>query len=263
MRKRNYSIRLGSWRLVKHCFGEQASSQSKKLLHQALELGINHIDTAGFYAHHQVEAFLGKNISKLPFKFSTKVGLVWKTKQVKVAGDNLKSQLTASLTKLKRSHVETVLLHVPTDTFEACCEQLILICKEGLAKTWGVCNCNYQHAQLAATLGASEWHLEHNLLHKGFASYLKKLPLNYVAFSPFAQGYLLNKQAYWGKNDWRLSSHMAFKRACYTHQLSLLTKPLDTQQLMSWFDTQKQLDAVIIGPRDASQLKVWFDDATI
>ena len=263
MKKHHYSIRLGSWRLLKHCFGEQSSLESLKLLHQALELGIDHIDTAGFYAHHQIEEFLGKNISKQLFKFSTKVGLIWVKKNVKVANLDLKSQLIASLKRLKRSHVETVLLHVPTNTFEAWCEQLVSICKEGLAKNWGVCNCNYQQAKLASELGATEWHLEYNLLHKGFDIHLQKLPLNYVAFSPFAQGYLLNKQVDWAKNDWRLSSYMAFKRAYYASQLSLLNRQLSTTQIVSWFDTQKQLDTVIIGPRDINQLKVWFDETTI
>ena len=35
------------------------------------------------------------------------------------------------------------------------------------------------------------------------------------------------------------------------------------KQIVSWFDTQKQLDTVIIGPRDINQLKVWFDETTI
>lgn len=247
---------LGTWRLLPSHFGPQDPADSQALIKAAPDYGIQSIDTAGFYAKGQIESFLANQLKKSPLKIISKVGLVWQGKAVKhqASPEALKEQVQASLQKLKKDHLDCVLLHHPDPAvpFEESCAALKAFCVRGLAKCWGICNVNYDQASLAADWGASQWHMEHNILQQGFPSNKEKISLDYVAFSILAQGFVGAQN--WQKNDWRLSSHQASQRKIYTAALSSQSTVPNIHNACQWIANQKQLDQIILGPRNIQQL---------
>ena len=248
---------LGTWRLLPSHFGPQNPADSQALIEASPDYGIKAIDTAGFYAKGQTEAFLANILKKSPLNIISKVGLVWKGNTVthQASPEALKNQVLASLKRLKKEQLECILLHHPDPEvpFAESCSALKELCAEGLAKNWGICNVNYSQACLAADWGASQWHMEHNILKQGFPTNTKKLPLCYVAFSILAQGFLGSQN--WQKNDWRLSAHQASQRAEYESALTSLPSAKSIQQACKWIVNQKQIDQIILGPRNIQQLQ--------
>lgn len=248
---------LGTWRLLPSHFGPQDPAHSEALIQAAPDYGIQAIDTAGFYAKGQIESFLAKCLKKSPLKIISKAGLVWQGNSVthQASPEALKKQVKASLKRLKKEHLECILLHHPDPAvpFSESCEALKELCAKGLAKRWGVCNVNYDQARLAADWGASQWHMEHNILKQGFPCNTEKISLDYVAFSILAQGFLGAQN--WQKKDWRLSTHLAPQIKKYTTALSTYSTAPSIQNACQWIANQKQLDQIILGPRNIQQLE--------
>lgn len=260
---------LGTWRLLgKHSYLQDAK-ESIAILKKAQELSFEWLDSASFYEKGQVEAFLGKKISKSKFKIASKVGLSWQKNQVVLdaSAKAIKQQVKNSLKTLKRDYLDAVLLHWPDPNIaiEESFQTLKDCCQEGLAASWGVCNVLYDQAKLASSLGAHFWHMEHNLLHPGFDFNAPLLPLAHIGFSPLAQGFLISNKKNFKDDDFRVSSHMKQKRNHYEAMLKpyLELSKHSNESLewlaTQWLKTQHHLDGIIIGPRSLKQLDSYIN----
>ena len=118
---------LGTWTLGGEGFGKTDLGESLQVLKKAIDYGIRHIDTAGFYAHgeseHLVSKILKKNRESL--FISTKGGLIWDKKQVVLDGSHtsLQNALEESLKRLKNRLYRplSIALARPQDTFRREC----------------------------------------------------------------------------------------------------------------------------------------------
>jgi aryl-alcohol dehydrogenase-like predicted oxidoreductase len=137
---------IGTWSMGGEGFGMHDERESLRVLEEAVEEGIRHFDTAGFYAHGRSENLLQNVIrSRRNILFiSSKGGLVWNGNRVehRASPEDLRKQLFESLERLKTDYLDLFQLHWPDpeisiiDSINALKE----FRNENLIRHWGVGN---------------------------------------------------------------------------------------------------------------------------
>ncbi len=123
---------------------------SRQAISTALEKGIRHFDTAGFYAKGQSERLLSTELSgrRKEVFISTKGGLAWEGNRVfhRAAPEDLRQQLFESLERLDTDYVDLFQLHWPDP--EVPLKESISALKDmkrtGLIRFWGAGNLGVQ-----------------------------------------------------------------------------------------------------------------------
>lgn len=128
-------------------WGQRWFSQHKaeRLVDRALERGITHFDTAGFYSGGVAETRLGnalKNTSRENLHISSKVGTRYSKgraiKDFSVA--SIRSDVNASLKRLRREQIDVLYLHGPTiEQIDGTQNVLSMLKQEGKIGAIGVC----------------------------------------------------------------------------------------------------------------------------
>lgn len=122
-----------------------SSQKAERLVDRALERGITHFDTAGFYAGGVAEERLGKALqrtSREALVISSKVGTRYKgpkaIKDFSVAA--IRSDVNASLKRLRREKLDILYLHGPTiEQIDGTQNVLAMLKQEGKVGAVGVC----------------------------------------------------------------------------------------------------------------------------
>lgn len=128
-----------------------SAAKAEGLISRALERGILHFDTAGFYANGEAEARLGKalkltardNIS-VSSKVGTRYGAGGKPiKDFSVAA--IRADVNASLKRLGRDHIDILYLHGPSpEQIEGTRNVMAMLKQEGKIGAIGVCGVGEQ-----------------------------------------------------------------------------------------------------------------------
>jgi aryl-alcohol dehydrogenase-like predicted oxidoreductase len=127
-------------------YGRADIRLSRKSIRLALEKGIRHFDTAGFYAKGQSERLLMAELSPVRKEvfISTKGGLVWEGNRVfhRARPEELKEQLLASLDRLGTDYVDLFQLHWPDPDvpIKESISALEDMKRSGLIRFWGAGN---------------------------------------------------------------------------------------------------------------------------
>jgi aryl-alcohol dehydrogenase-like predicted oxidoreductase len=263
---------LGTWSMGGEGFGQHDERESLKVLHSAVETGIRHFDTAGFYAHGRSEKLLQQTIipDRQKFFISSKGGLVWNGRSVehRASPGELKSQLYESLERLKTDYLDLYQLHwpdpkVPVPESIAALKDLQ---KSGLIRYWGVSNLSerdiyhylIKEDNIPHQVHFNPVHRNFNVLHAG-----EKECINCI-ISPLEQGLLVRGQSLSGQEG--IGKKDIRSRNPYFSDLKVLVwrkrlnelmvqSPLSKVSLiLMWICAQPHVHAIIPGPRKPVQI---------
>jgi aryl-alcohol dehydrogenase-like predicted oxidoreductase len=151
-------IGLGTWAIGGLFWGGTDESNSIKTIRQALELGINLIDTAPVYGLGLSEEIVGKAVAEYGQRekviLATKAGIEWTGRPEdgnwqrwrSSQPQAIKKELEASLRRLKTDYIDLYQIHWPDPEtpFEETAEALHGLYEEGKIRAIGVSNYNIE-----------------------------------------------------------------------------------------------------------------------
>jgi len=183
-----------------------AEEDSIKLLHTALEDGINFFDTSDVYGPHTNELVIGKafkNVARDKFVLATKFGISFKDGQVTVRGDReyVKQSCYASLERLGMDYIDLYYVHridksVPIEETVGAMAELV---REGKVRSIGLSECNSNTLRRAhAVHPIAAIQIEYSLFclspeRNGLLDTARELGVTVVAYSPLGRGFLTGK----------------------------------------------------------------------
>ncbi len=213
-------------------FGDISDRDASKLVHEAIDLGINLFDNAPIYGFGEAERRLGLAIeSRRSDAFIvSKCGVNWhENSRVNMTNEPelCLSQLHNSLRRLKSDYIDLYMVHWPDKRveIEKTLEVLFRAKKEGKIRFIGLCNTNPEDLGSALSMGEIDClQSEFNLFNNGFdiidetIKNSKKDKLYKMAWGTFDKGILTgsvktdsvfdkedcrNHAPWWKKSDWK------------------------------------------------------------
>ncbi|MGI9507126.1 MAG: aldo/keto reductase [Geminicoccaceae bacterium] len=194
------AIGLGCWSFA-GAYGPTDLAESHRTLAKALELGIDHLDTANVYGNGVSEEAIGAFIKDHPnrFKIATKAG-IYRTPDTNQrtfnnSPDHLHDALEASLTRLGVDYVDLYYIHrrEPTRPIEEVMETLVRFKEEG--KIGGIgfseispTSLRRAHAVHPVMAVQSEYSLWTRQAELGMVQATEALGVTFVPFSPLGRG---------------------------------------------------------------------------
>lgn len=184
-------------------YGETDENESIATIHQALDLGVNFLDTADMYGiGGSNEILIGKALKDRRSKaiIATKFGVV-RDKQGNVLGingkpDYIKNALEESLQRLGVEHIDLYYQHVPDPSvpIEETVDAMAKLVKEGKVRFLGLSNVNKEMLIRAnkihqITALQSEYSLWSREIEQNFET-VRKLGIGVVGYSPLGKGFL-------------------------------------------------------------------------
>ncbi|MEO1995884.1 MAG: aldo/keto reductase, partial [Planctomycetaceae bacterium] len=266
--------------------GPTDEDDSIRIIHKALDAGLNFIDTADIYNAGESEVVVGKAIAEKRNQFV----VATKGRQPMGQGPNdsggsrmhLMQALDDSLRRLKTDHVDIYYTHTPDDDTSICETLRAMDDMVRSGKTRYVACSNFRAWRLCEALGKSE-HLGlerfccvqplYNIMNRDIE--VELLPLcqehrvGVVSYSPLARGILTGKYAPGrdapqgsraARNDLRMQQ-AEWRDASLTLSQGLASyceerQVAPSQFALAWCLANPILTSVIIGPRTMEQ----FDD---
>lgn len=209
----------GAW--AKKWFPER---QARAVLLAALEAGVRHVDTAGFYAAGEGERRLGAILREFggPVFVSTKTG----TRYLRSGGAikdftaiGIRTDVEASLRRLGRERLDLLYLHGPSERdFSPALETLRALKKEGKIALAGVCGEGAGLVRAVEADGVDVVMGVYNLFRREHAAVFaraKEKGVGVVAIAPLAQG--LYRRGFFVPTSfadcWRIARALAKNRA--------------------------------------------------
>lgn len=198
------AIGLGCMNLS-HAYGTPPSAeQSTALVHRAIELGINHLDTAALYGFGANESLLGKILGSLRSKIfiASKCGMTGVDGKRTIDGrpEVLKRTCEEALRRLNTDVIDLYYLHrvdknVPLEESVGAMRDLV---KEGKVRTIGLSEVSAATLRRAYTIHPiaavqNEYSLWTREPEIALISECRRLNVALVAFSPLARGFLTGK----------------------------------------------------------------------
>lgn len=176
-----------------------SEADAMALLHRALDLGHDHLDTANIYGAGHNEELIGKALARRRHEFflATKMGIVVDgvRRGVDCSPDEIRPAIDASLRRLQTDHVDLYYLHrfdpkVPVAEMIGAMADLVTAGKIGGigVSEWSAAHVRAAHAvhPLAAVQTEySPWTRNPEL---GVLDTCRELGIAFVAFSPLARG---------------------------------------------------------------------------
>lgn len=179
-------------------------AEAVKLLHAALDRGVDHFDTAELYGFGANEELLGEAFNDRREKafIATKFGPVGNLADRTVRGvdgseANMRRAIEQSLRLLKTDHVDLYYLHRkdPARPIEETVEAMAKLVKEGKVKALGLSEVNAEslkRAQAVHPIAAVQW--EYSIFTRDVEAEVlplcRKTGVTLVAYSPLGRGML-------------------------------------------------------------------------
>ncbi len=226
-----FPIIFGAWAIGGWYWGGSDDDLAVRAIHQALDMGINMIDTAPMYGYGHSEEIVGRALQgrREQALIATKCGLCWDTAEGVFFFDaekdgsrkvyrNLKktaimAECEGSLRRLKTDVIDLYQCHWPdTSTpLEETLEALLQLKAQGKIRAIGVCNFTVEmllQAQKLAPIASEQakYNLLERKIEKGILTYCRKHKLGVLAYSPLAQGLLtgtMTPERILANDDWR------------------------------------------------------------
>ncbi|NHO31086.1 aldo/keto reductase [Acetobacter fallax] len=225
-------IALGTWAIGGWMWGGPDDENAIKTVHEALELGLNLIDTAPVYGFGHSEEVVGKAVEGRRDKvlLATKLGLNWKDGKVfrDSHPERLRQEVEDSLKRLRTDHIDLIQVHWPDPKVSIAdvARTLEDLRKEGKVLALGASN--FSVAQLdafraEAPLAAIQppYNLFEREIDKDILPYARKHDLVALAYGPLCRGLLSGKmtaETTFGKDDLR-SGDPKFQEPRFGHYL--------------------------------------------
>jgi len=197
-------IGLGTWQIGTKLWGwgtDYDESDAIAVIHQAIDLGINFIDTAEIYGGGKSEEIIGKAIAER----RDEVFLATKVWVTNLSYNKVIKAAERSLRRLRVDVIDLYQVHwpnpfVPIERTMRAMERLV---KEGKVRCIGVSNFSVNQLKRAQEALFSEEvvsnQVEYNLLNrkieKDLLPYARREKITIIAYSPLAKGILTGKYA--------------------------------------------------------------------
>jgi aryl-alcohol dehydrogenase-like predicted oxidoreductase len=173
------------------------------LLHRALDLGYNHLDTANIYGLGHNETLIGKALKarRNDYFLSTKMGIIVEgsNRGIDCSPSAIKKSIDESLIRLQTDHVDLYYMHrldikVPIADSMGAMADLVKMGKIGSVgvSEWSAAHIREAHAVHPLAAVQTEYSLWTRNPEIAVLDACKDLGITFVAFSPVARGVLAN-----------------------------------------------------------------------
>ncbi|MFX1250116.1 MAG: aldo/keto reductase [Promethearchaeota archaeon] len=196
-------IGLGTWQLGSRewGYGEEYNRETAiKIIHKALELGINLIDTAEIYAGGESERIIGEAIKEHDRE---SIVITSKFFPRAIRPSSVVKALKKSLNRLQTSYIDIYLIHwpLPTPPIGRTLRHMEKMVDEGLIRFVGVSNFSRKRLQRAQSVmlkhkvevNQVNYSMVRNTIEKDLLHYARSEKKLIMAYSPLAQGWLTGK----------------------------------------------------------------------
>lgn len=273
-----WAIGGGGWAFA---WGPQDDTDSIAAIHEALDLGINWIDTAAVYGLGKSEEVVAKaleGIRNRPYVF-TKCGRVWdemRTIGKRLKADSVRRECEASLKRLKIDVIDLYQVHwpEPDEDIEEGWAEVAKLQKEGKVRWIGVSNFNVSQMQRAAMIAPitslqPPYSMIRREIEPEILPHCLKQNIGVIAYSPMQSGLLTGtwtreRIAALPADDWRKDKNKWFQEPLLSKNLGLveLLKNIGTEAgkspgevAVAWVLRHPAVTAAIVGSRKTGQLK--------
>lgn len=212
-------IGLGCWEFTGRAYGPADDRESGRILHRAIELGVNFFDTAEAYGPFTNESFLGGELKRYPrhqLVIATKFGMRFEDERV--AGtdsspSHIREVVDASLRRLQTDYIDLLYQHrvdfsVPIEDTAGAVADLVAAGKVryfGLSEA-GNATIRRAHAVHPVSALQSEYSLFERNLESDILPTLRELGIGLVPFAPLGRGFLsgeVKRADEYPSTDWR------------------------------------------------------------
>ena len=218
-------IGLGTWAHGgagwKFGWGDQEDEDSTRVIHEAIDLGINWIDTAAIYGHGHAEEVLGKALAGNRDKVlvATKCGRVWEGDSREIGKclrkKSVIAECDASLRRLKIEHIDLYQIHwpEPEEEIEEGWDAVACLIDQGKVRFGGLSNFNAEQIRRVEPIHPiTTLQPPYSMLRRDIEAevlpYCRERNIGVLAYSPMQAGLLTGKFTKervesLPENDWR------------------------------------------------------------
>ena len=236
-------IGFGAWAIGgsgwQFAWGGQDDKDSIAAIREALDAGINWIDTAAVYGlghSEEVVARALEGVRERPYLF-TKCSMVWNDRREishSLKADSIRRECEASLRRLRVDAIDLYQIHwpYPDEDIEEGWATMAALKQEGKVRNIGVSNFNFaqlKRAQVIAPITSLQprYSLLHREAEKETLPFVARENIGVIAYSPMASGLLTGAMtreriAGLAADDWR-KRHADFLEPQLSHNLRLVS----------------------------------------
>ncbi len=202
------TVGLGTWAIGgpwEYGWGPQDDNEAVGAILEALDQGINWIDTAPAYGLGHSEELVGRALRQTRHKpyIATKCGILWNEKKERVVHlkrDSVRKECHDSLRRLGVERIDLYQMHWPDPEpdIEEAWEEMARLVKEGKVRYIGVSNYSVQQMERVAKIHPiTSLQPPYSMLRrdaeKELLGYCAKHKMGVVAYSPMQRGLLTGK----------------------------------------------------------------------
>jgi aryl-alcohol dehydrogenase-like predicted oxidoreductase len=213
------AIGLGCWEFTGRAYGPARDAESIRIIHRAIELGVNFFDTAEAYGPFTNEELLGRELKQYPrhqLVIATKFGM--RLDDGRITGTDsspahIRQVVDDSLRRLQTDYIDLLYQHrvdfsVPIEDVAGTVADLIA---QGKVRYFGVSeagdkNIRRAHAVQPVSVLQSEYSLFERNLESQIIPTLRELGIGLVPFAPLGRGFLsgqVKRAEEYPESDWR------------------------------------------------------------
>ena len=202
------TVGLGTWAIGgpwEFGWGPQDDTDSIKTIFEAMDAGINWIDTAAIYGLGHSEIIVGKALKQMSQKpvIATKCGLCWNEQRERVPCLKSQSVLKECEDSLKRLDVEVIDLYQmhwnqPAEDIEQGFEAMAKCVKDGKVRYIGVSNFTVEQIKMVQKIHpVTSLQPTYSMIKRGIEkellSFCKENNIGVIVYSPMQRGLLIGK----------------------------------------------------------------------
>jgi aryl-alcohol dehydrogenase-like predicted oxidoreductase len=273
-----WAIGGGGWAFA---WGPQDDADSVACIREAIDLGVNWIDTAAVYGLGHSEEVVARALDGMadrPLVF-TKCGRVWgEDRQIgkSLAADSIRRECEASLKRLRVDVIDLCQIHwpEPDEQIEEGWQTMLDLKAEGKVRWVGVSNFDVPQLRRAQALGpVTSLQPPYSLLRREVEAeilpYCQEQAIGVIAYSPMASGLLTGawtreRLASLPADDWRREKNKQFQEPLFSRNLRVadgLRAVGEPRGLpagavaVSWVLGHPAVTGAIVGARKPGQLR--------
>lgn len=273
-----WAIGGGDWAFA---WGAQDDRESIAAIHEAINLGINWIDTAAVYGLGHSEEVVAEALAGMrnrPYVF-TKCARVWDEKRQIgkcLKADSIRRECEASLKRLKIDRIDLYQMHwpEPDEDVEEGWAAMAKLKQEGKVRWIGVSNFNVaqlKRAQAIAPITSLQppYSMVRREIEADILPYCESQNIGTIVYSPMQSGLLTGKMTReritsLPADDWRREKNKHFQEPLLTRNLKLVEILKDIaakhgrtagEVAIAWVLRLPAVTAAIVGARRPGQLR--------
>jgi aryl-alcohol dehydrogenase-like predicted oxidoreductase len=277
-------IGFGAWAIGgsgwEFAWGTQDDRESMAAIWEALDAGVNWIDTAAVYGLGHSEEVVARTLagmSNRPYIF-TKCSMVWGANREisrSLKAESIRRECEASLRRLRVDAIDLYQIHwpQPEEEIEEGWMTLAALQKEGKVRNIGVSNFNVAQMKRAKAIAPitslqPRYSLLHREVEEGILPFTARENIGVIAYSPMASGLLTGgmsaeRIARLPADDWR-KSHPDFQEPQLSRNLRLVRLlrnvgrrygRIPAEVAVAWVLHHPAVTGAIVGARRPGQMR--------